>query len=253
MPINVHILATCLSEDLIDGTLLVFQTLRVGFPTAQVTIWLNGLNPEPARKVTRAAEGCMVQMIMPTAHDRWISKLLARFPEPFWICDTDVIFHRSVEGFADETTTMTGRYEPPFVEPWSKTHKVARLHTSLLWLHPMRIREAVREWMTKWHPKGFPFLPEIELVRQTYVPQGPGKPPLFYDTCAGIYQAIGGTQFTSEQNAAFDHLHCATYVDRIGSVIPGLADAHNAVYQKPELVIGMRESQQEFYERNTYA
>lgn len=252
MPTNVHILATCLSDALIDGTLLVFRTLRTGFPTAHVTVWLNELKPALARRVTRAAADCEIKLVCRMSHDYWISGLLHTSQEPFWICDTDVVFHRSVEQFVNERTVLAGRYEPPFLEPWSKTRKVDRLHTSLLYMHPLLIREATREWMTTWHPKGFPFLPEVELIRQTYVPAGDDRAPLFYDSCAGLYQAIGGTRFTPEQNDAFDHLHCATYIDRISGALPGLMDAHQAIYQDPKIVTGLRESQQEFYNRSQY-
>lgn len=249
MKINVHILATHLHGASLGGTLLTFKTLRVGFPKANVTVWGNGLSDKTDRIVQAAARcvDCKYVPSKPTRHDQWISFLLAESPEPFWICDTDIVFHRSVEGFANSSDYLVGRFESPFLEPWSKTQKVARLHTSLLWINPRLIQDLIARWMARWHPKGFPFLPEVEMIRQHYVPQGEGKAPLFYDTCAGLYQAIGGKSFTEDQNEAFDHLHCGTYVQRMNDAVPGLKEAHDAIYQGAINPKGLRHTQAAFY------
>lgn len=244
---HVHILATHLDGEAIEGTLLVFRTLRVGFPTADVHIWGNGLSLTDEHTVRSAAVRCSFTPLSLTSHDRWIASLLDNSLTPFWVCDTDMVFHASVEAFVSADAAISGRYEPPFIEPWSKTNKVDRLHTSLLWLDPVKIRSAVREWLGQWHPKGFPFLPMVELIAQHYVPCGAANAPLFYDTCAGLFQAIGGQRFTEEQNAAFDHLHCATYVGRMNEAVKGLAAAHASIYRGQLDAPSLRQSQRDFY------
>lgn len=250
MRTKVYILATCLNGNLCP-TLLTFRTLRVGFPTADVTVFGNALSIEPLKAVKSecARTKCEFVPLRSTSHDEWMSALVERAAAPFWACDTDMVFHASVETFANENTVMKGRYEPAFVEPWSKTVKAERLHTCLLYLNAPVIRHQMCSWIRQWHPPLFPFAPKIELVRQTYVPAGAGKPPTFYDTCAGLFQSIGGERFSEEENMAFDHLHCATYVERMKGVISGLQEAHNQIYQRPEDSVYLKANQNEFYER----
>ncbi len=250
MTTRVCILATCLGGDL-NATMLVFKTLRIGFPTADVLVFGNGLAPAHAPVVKKACLDVKAGFVsVPrTSHDAWIQTMIEASPVPFWISDTDVVFHSSVEGFATPETLFKGRYEPPFIEPWSKTQKVQRLHTSLLYLNAPMLRINMTEWIRRWHPPGFPFRPSVEMIRQRYVPQGAEHRPLFYDTCAGLYLALGGESFSDQENAAFDHLHCATYVDRMGDAIPGLAAAHAEIYANPAAAVMMKAPQDEFYER----
>lgn len=180
-----------------------------------------------------------------TAHDLWVAALLGDSLYPFWIVDTDIVFWSSVEGFA--SGFLLGRYEPTFLEPWTGTQHVERLHTSLLYFDPAPIRQAIRSWMASYHPKGFPFLPDVQLVRQHYVPQR-DKPALFYDTCAALFNAIGGTPFTLEQDSAFEHLHCGVYSNRINEALPGITDVHKAVFADLNAARGLREQQSTFYQ-----
>lgn len=250
MKTDVHILATHLEGESLKGLTLVFKTLRIGFPTSSIKVWGNGLNSHAESELRRAASDCDVYMTPRIAHDLWIARLLDVSDRPFWICDTDIVFHSPVEGFPVDGSALAGRYEPAFIEPWSKTNKVDRLHTSLLRFDPNMIKGKVREWLGRYHPKGFPFLPDVELIRQHYVPVGSKNAPLFYDTCAGLYQAIGGLHFSDDQNKAFDHLHCGSYVRRMKGAVPGLAEAHEAIYSGVVPAEKIRESQSEFYRRH---
>ena len=244
---TVHILATCRPKTL-PAALLVFRTLRTGFPTASVTVWGNDLRVDDERIVKEccAKSGCeFIGLETEVSHDSWIEQLLHAATEPFWVCDTDMVFFKSVEGFG--SGLIAGRFEPAFVEPWTKTHKADRLHTSLLWFNTMLLRSAMISWIRKWHPQGFPFAPDTQFIRQCYVPQGAGKPPMFYDTCAGLYQALGGTHFTDEQNAAFEHLHCGVYADKISVALPGIQEVHTSVFIDGSNAAGLSKAQNEFY------
>lgn len=225
----------------------MFKTLRVGFPDANVNVWINQASQtllsafdwivsEPGYKVI--ASGIW-------RHDQWIEALLERSPEPFWIVDTDVVFFDRMPEPGD--AALMGRYEPAFVEPWTGTHRVERLHTCCLYLNPDLIWQQTREWMVRWHPKGFPFQPSVEMIRQHYVPQGAGQAPLFYDTCSGLYRAIGGRAFTDEEDARFEHLHCGSYSQRINGALPGIREVHSAVFRDVNAARGLRTQQNQFY------
>lgn len=246
----VHILASCLDVSRIEGTRLTFRTLRTGFPSADVVVWGNRL---PALVEDTLKTDCLkcgaVYVPSPRriGHDEWIEELLAKGKRPFWIADTDLVFWRKVEDWT--APVMLGRFEEAFVEPWTQTHKPSRLHTSLLYFNPEAIGEAIRDWLVPLHPSGFPFLPCVEMVKQHFVPRI-GQPPLFYDTCCGLYQSIGGTAFTPDQNKAFDHLHCATYAHRIQTAIKNIVQVHDAVYADIEKARYLANEQSAFYAAN---
>jgi hypothetical protein len=245
---TVHLLASCLDEKDLNGTLLVFKTLRVGFPTAKIHVWGNRLSLKIESLLHGLYDGEYTPIVNGTAHDEWIEALVNKAHGPFWVCDTDVVFYKCVEDWIFKEP-LAGSYEPSFLEPWSKTHKIDRLHTCLMYLDAPIIRSQVRKYMRKYHPSNFPFAPECTLIRQAYVPRM-ADPPMFYDTCAGLYHAIGGQKFNQEQLGAFEHLHCGVYASRISKVLPGIIDVHNRVFDNTELAKGLREQQQEFYKRN---
>jgi hypothetical protein len=251
---TVHILATVRKAELLPGTLFVFDSLRTGFPTAQVIVWGNGLADDALAAVRSAAQraGCVFQNIAPTVHDAWIEALIQRSPEPFWICDTDVVFWEKVEGWFGEdgdaverVPTWAGRHEPEFIEPWMDTLHVERLHTCLMWLDPVAVRCAMRAWMARM-PEPWRDQMDYPFVRLTILPRL-GDRPLCYDTLAGLYQASPGRAFTPKQNAAFDHLGCATYADKVELPDVDLAASHKAAFANPTMVRGIWEQQREYY------
>ena len=253
MNTTVHILATVRNPALLESALLVFKTVRVGFPRALIQVRGNGLDPVAADAVGLAASqsGCDFHNDNRTSHDAWIEKLIYTKGDPFWVCDTDLVFFEAVEHwFAGKPSVMhAGRFEPEFYEEWTRSRHMARLHTSLMYLNPVELRLGMRTWMgqfpTLWHTA------QMNLIRQQFVPLL-GELPLFYDTCAALYHALGGTAFTKEQNAAFEHLHCGTYADLIGAVtsLRDLAAVHRAVYADPSRARGLQHKQNDYYRRN---
>ena len=251
---QLHILATVRNPALLEAALLVFKTVRVGFPHALVEVRGNGLDPLAADAVETAASesGCDFHNDNRTSHDAWIEKLIYTKSDPFWVCDTDVVFFEPVEHwFVNKPMVFqAGRFEPEFSEEWTRSRHMARLHTALMYFNPAELRLQIRTWMgqfpTLWHTA------QMNLIRQQFVPQR-GDSPMFYDTCAALYHAIGGTAFTPEQDAQFEHLHCATYVDLIGknSSLKDLAAIHQAVYAEPARARGIQAKQREYYQRRS--
>jgi len=247
---QVHILATVRKAELMSAALLVFRTLRVGFPLAEVVVWGNGLSGGAEAVVGDAARQCGARFInvpQGTVHDAWIEDLIESQMAPFWICDTDVVFWEAMPQ-PKRRTVLSGRHEVEFEEEWTRTRHMERLHTAVMWIDPGLLRSAMREWMARipapWGQKA-----EFPLVRQAFVPlqQGRKRVTLFYDTLAGVWQAGIGTPFTEEQNQAFDHLHCATYADVI--TLQGLRATHEAIYRDHTVARGMRRQQDEYYAR----
>ena len=245
---TVHILATVRKPELLPAALLVFDTLRVGFPTATVVVWGNALDNKSASAVRQGCErvGAIFQNNPLTSHDRWIESLVLTLNDPFWVCDTDNVFWASVEAWP-MPLHFSGRFEPEFSEEWMQTRHVARLHTSLMQFNPASLRVAMREWACQ-IPEVWRRSAEFPFIRMQFIPVR-GSDPLCYDTCAGLWQAGIGMPFTEEQNAAYDHLHCATYVDAIGGDLGAqMAAAHRAIYDNRANARGIRAGQDRYYE-----
>jgi len=247
---RVYILATVRKPELIPAATLVFKTLRTGFPTAAVTVQCNGGNPESNRVLAeccRQANARLETGMALTQQDRWLARFIEVAHEPFWICDTDMVFFASMEGL--NLPRLAGEYQPTFIEEYTRTIHVDRLHTALLRVDPVAVRDAVRAYYSQ-----YPCAPAVEvarvLVHQTYVPTPDGI--LFYDTAAGLYHAIGGSRFSNEICDRFEHLQCATYIDLIGPHLedaPGLAAMHQRIYADPKAAKGIRSMQQDYYRR----
>lgn len=252
---RVFIHIKCRKASLLPGATLVFKTLRGGFPTADVrvsvmpsadgTLW--GRISDFARE--SKAEVRYASLDWP--HDRWIESLVATEIEPFWIVDPDVVFHDSMETLSmPGEPHLVGRLEPAWDCELTRALHVERLHTCCLWVNPSLVRERMRAQQAA-HPCG-PFAPEMLGVRQTYVPErGVVR---FYDTMAGIYQTIGGTPFTPEQNARFDHINCGTWLDEaakgMAKTAPNMRLAHEGVYRDPASAKGLWTIQQKWYEHH---
>lgn len=247
---NVHILATVLVPDRIKNTLLVFKTLRTGFPTANLLVYGNGIQDTESRNLVQAVArdvGAQYVNIPMHSHGAWIENILAREYEPFFICDTDIVFFEPVQDwFSGSPELFAGRYEPEFHEPWTGTRHVSRLHPSLMWLNAGPLRADIRSWPGKHE---FFSTVQINLIQWSLVPQA-GAEPIFYDTCAGLHHALGGVRFTEEQNAAFGHLFCGTYVDLMKEQHPNLAARHDAVWDNPEMAKLLWADQQQWYREN---
>lgn len=250
MRINVYILAAVRNPALLEAALLVFKTVRIGFPTADVHIFGNALETFALQELKRASErvGASFANGPRVTHDQWIEEMLQGQTGPFWICDTDLVFFDKVESWfgEKETAIFAGRLEPEFHEEWTRTCHVERLHPALMWFNTPLVRQAMRSWMggipSLWHSA------QMNLVRQQFIPVQ-AEEPLFYDTAAGLWHAVGGRPFTAEQNEAFEHLHCATYSDLVNA--PGLKDlvtVHKQIFANPALARGMQREQAKYYE-----
>lgn len=248
----VHILVTVRNPALLPMALLVFKTLRVGFPTAPVHVYSNGLGAKENLALTEAAQniGANLTWLRPTSHDLWVESLLQRERSPFWICDPDMVFFDNVEKLfpANPAIKLAGRFEPGFAEEWTHSWHVERLHTCLMYLDPAALRTEQIIWLERHVPKIFPWA-ETHFVRQHFIPRA-RQMPLFYDTCAGLYHALGGTAFDEPLNEAFEHLHCGSYSDLIGKCesLADLPAVHAAVLADINNARGLRQAQDNYYQ-----
>ena len=241
---KVFILATCRKPELLPWTVLVFDTLRVGFPTAHVKVYLNNLTGTALESVEALCFGndCEHERVTTIHHD-WIAKLLTENQEPFWILDTDVIFFAKVEDFQFDAP-LAGHRIPEFMDEFSGCITRSRLHTSLLRFDPEKIGYRLRA-IRRIIPDT-PFTPFPTLVDPIIVPLRSRL--YFYDTCSSLYHAVGGQKFEAEQKNCYWHAHFGTISDL---VLPRLKNGEamekrrEEILTKPHLGYGLwREGEQ---------
>jgi hypothetical protein len=237
--------------ELLPAATLVFKTLRVGFPDAKVYVYqprIQACANDIAQAATGAGAKCYFTEYEP--HDRWIDHLIDVEASPFWICDTDVVFWKRFEHQPDRSA-IAGVRTPEFYEPWTKAYYRERLHTCLMRIDPQKFRSERAAYRTRVIVT--PFLPVIELVRQQWQPErrtGQIR-NYFYDTLAMAWHAFGGQEFNREQIESFDHLNCATYVDRIAPSLDfDIQAAHKAVYENPDRLRGSWARQFEWFSQH---
>lgn len=244
---KLHILASCRNPELLPGTLLVFKTLRVGFPTAEVCVHGNGLHPLIEEAVRRAANeaGAELEPIVAIRHDEWVRKIVVGEMEPCVISDTDMIFWERVDHWTF-SHPWAGRLQPEYLDPCTNTVHRQRLHTSLLFVRPDEVRDRILRFDGIF-PKTPVFPRSVNFFGQQLQPMRKGDRVVNYlmDTGANLYHAIGGEGFTPEQLECFSHLHAGTWSDLIRNI--PIRQAHEEIYRNPELARGLWRKQEEFY------
>ncbi len=225
-----------------DNCTLVFKTLRVGFPTADVWVTINGIGAEDDQfRATQAAASGGVNNILMAGerlhHADWIEatlKACSNKPGPLIFLDGDVQFWSNCEDWKF-TAPMAGYYVPEMFNDWAQCRSVPRLHTSLLWFsHPQQMLEDIR----KLYPLDGEYAP-LNLFKPSV--QYINGEPIFWDTCAGLYNAFGGAYFGPQHTACYDHLNSAGFVEEMVKRMGGRTGEdfrlfHSFAPQSPNMV-----------------
>jgi len=227
---NVFILATCRKPELLPFTTLVFDTLRIGFPTATIGVYLNNLDAETSKVIIGLADKVQAgTKNTNTIHHEWIESLVSTEQEPFFIVDTDVIFYSNFENY-NFAESLAGYRIPEWKDDFSGAITRARLHPSLLYIDPVAVRAAIDKF--KELIPDTPFTPKVNLFHPICLPFK--RRWYFNDTCSLLYQAIGGQSFTDEQKNAYCHFEFGTIPD---VVLPRLPTAHATAMMERRLAI----------------
>ena len=247
---KVFILLTCRKPELLDYTTLVFETLRTGFPTFDIFVRSNFLPDYAVGKIEKLVKDTDCQWedyTSETIHHKWIEDLVNRETEPFWICDSDIIFYESIEGWRFDAA-LAGWRIPEWQDDFSGSITRARLHGSLLYMDPVKIKA---QWAERTKPcPETPFTPLVD-------PFNPLVQPIngrlyFHDTCSVLYHAIGGTAFTDRQKDAYFHFNFGTLSDlvmpRLGAAVGINMDVvRKEILSDPIKGRGMWRAQEEYY------
>jgi hypothetical protein len=226
---------------------MVFRTLRLGFPSATVCVYLNGWHNVHEDVLNQAKQvGAILVPAKRTTHDAWVKeRLLTEKDGNHVICDTDMVFFRSIENWEFDHP-FAGDLEPTHRNPVTAARHWERLHTSLLFFRPSDLRKWILLWKAKRPNVNCPQDPD--LVSQQWLPSPEGLQ--FADTACLLYQAISGEEFTTEQREAYTHLHCGTWSDIVEDDIPGLQESHAKAVADPQSARGLWRQYDRWYQEH---
>jgi hypothetical protein len=211
---SVFIQTYCEHPALAYGALLAFKTLRVGFPTARVTVVDNGSHPEVLPRIREACKSVgatLVEQPRKGFIDFYRHILIEQDEtDSVVICDPDVMFWDDMESLSFDAV-IAGR-KIPDLKNYGVT-SVSRLHPSLIFVPSV---SRLREEMRKGHINKINHLGQFSTHLR-------GE-KLFFDTLAPLYQMMPEKchAFTPEELDKFDHLF---YGSHLPVIQPGLSDA----------------------------
>lgn len=209
----VAIVTWCKTPDQLYGNALVFESVRIGFPTARILVIDNASSPELQERLSVCASQVGAEFApVPEEKAHWeiLEEIAFRRPldalETNRVCfvDPDVIFWSEVEGFDFGAHLLAGRLIPAFEDKTRGFVTMPRLHPSFLWLPDVN---ALRERMG---PSSFPWL-DFSPFRPVTFPVG--KTILASDTGAALYQILGDRAyaFSEDHLNSYDHLFFGTH------------------------------------------
>lgn len=204
---KVIILTFCDDIELSYGTLLVFRTLRVGFPTAEVLVFDNGSSPDalPLIKTAALNAGCeFISMPRTPFVDFYKWALLDQVEyNSIVLLDPDVIFWKNVEQM-QPTGLFSGRLIPSMVS--QGVTALPRIHPSFVCVPDVaKLRQALQHTRSN-------------VVDQLFASMN-GK-EYFWDTLAMLHHVVAGTPFTEDQLDCYDHLFFGCHFPSIQPTLP---------------------------------
>lgn len=198
---TVVILTYCEHPSLAYGTMMVFETLRVGFPTFNVVVIDNGSHPDVREQIEIMCQQ-VGAVFVPTARHDFIEHYQWMLCEQdqidsFILLDPDVAFWKSVEDWTFDGV-IAGRLIPDLTT--GGITSLSRLHPSHVWVPDVQRLRAL----------GI----TVELRQEG---------AQFWDTLATIYQdhPEACQVFTDDQLDCYDHLF---YGSHFPAIEPRLQD-----------------------------
>lgn len=206
MSLHVYILTWCPQPSSLFGNTLVFQTLRTGFPNAEVHVTDNASLPEVRETVRNAATavgGAFEQYEREVARHSYIEHVLNRQQSGAAILlEPDVCFWDEIETWSFDAI-LAGRLLPRYQCEFSGCVTQPRLHPSLLWIPDVRRFRAA-----------------VEQLRSRYYEFHPFRPVMLpwngvwqrFDVGAALLAAMPQSvhAFQERELNTYDHLFCGT-------------------------------------------
>jgi hypothetical protein len=250
--VQVRILTFCGNREALYGAVMVFKTIRTGFPTAEILVLDNA--GKCASEIHKAATdaGCEYHRLeTQIEHGDFIERAIRNASGPLAIVDSDVVFWKNVEDWTFGDALIAGRYIPKYFEMILGGISMARVHPSFYFIPDAERLAGAMDGINIKTSGGFyfhPFHPTAVVVDgERHV----------YDTGACAYSLLrdGFAHFTPEHLDAYDHLACGAnfdwargYMD--GGVLKAMDRVHKAAREGDlEKIRGFWRLQERFFAR----
>ena len=219
--VKIFVLLYCHSYENLPGNLLFFESVRIGFPDAEIHVVDNDcahVYREQFESKTEKINGIFSTFKREVLHSNFIESLVKEESEDFYIIDPDTVWFRRMPENYD--APIAGRLIPAFFDSYTGCNTFSRLHTSCLFLSPARIRNQIA-MLNKFAFNGF----HDDMIKQD-------GSWFRYDTCGKLFHALREKAhiFNDQENSAFAHLFCGTHLSLIKQYYPQLAEIHKSVY-----------------------
>lgn len=214
--LKVYMLTYCRNPNLLYGSTLTLQTLRTGFPNAEVNVFDNCSLPEAAREIQGLCfkSACTFYPLRrEVSHPGFIEYMLTRATtDRVVFLDPDIVFWDNCEGIElPPGKLFGGRRLPTFYDEYTQTITLERLHSSfLLFQGVSELRERVSALILR-HVSFSPFTPVSFTL---------GGRWFRLDTCASLYAAMTSAAhaFGPAELERYDHLLLGTQMDDVHSI-----------------------------------
>jgi hypothetical protein len=221
----------------------VFNTIRVGFPTADIKVFWTGKSREVEDSVYDYCKDLKMEFIkLPhnTTNDQIANEVFKKEKGKIVLCDSDIRFWSCVENYNTSGSFLAGRFIPQHNCPFIKLEVAARIHPSLLFI------DNVSELRKYFHKPTSRFVP-VDYCSPRLVVEGGHT--IFHDSFTELYNRFGARHFNEEMLDKYDHLFASSFCDDVAKVIPGFNMVHKEAYRNPESIRGIWKEQEQYFER----
>jgi hypothetical protein len=246
--VRVYVLTYCRDLEQLYGSTLFFETVRDGFPTAELVVVDNASLPEAREAIrTRCVQvgAQFLQLDQEVKHHAFLGQMIGAQPDgPAIFLDPDVALWKNVEGWKVDGL-MGGRLIPDFHDPYTASLTHRRLHTSFLWVPDVAaLRTAVRDLRLVHFD--FPAFAPLQLVLEGQWHR--------WDTGASLFGALEEKMqpWTEAQLDSYDHLFCGSNLPEVAAQMPSEVAAwfrglHSSVRDDVKKLRGAWRVQEEFF------
>jgi hypothetical protein len=238
---QVRIITCCPEQAALYANLLVFRSLRVGFPTAHVVVTDNGSRPWARVRIMEAAQQCGAEMRVTERrpYGDLIAQLFSEAPdaEPLALVDPDICFWENVEQWRfAPTILLAGRLIPAHRCDVEQCVIHRRFHTSFLWMPDPRLLRLA--WPAVTDPHGW---------RQVRWSDAAGEKHL-WDNGTALYAGLepaARQAFDEAQLDSYEHLFGGTEAARFLPLVgddfqPHCRRLHDAAREGQSLPTSLR-------------
>jgi hypothetical protein len=220
-PVTMKVLVTVNDFSQFDACTLCFSSLRVGWPTANIHIYVNGAKyyAEVVSKLAKhfadyytdkpvGLSTCCLNNVVLLGD--WIrEQTQQQYPGPLVIADPDIVYWKSCEDWDfDSETLLAGYFHPRMWNDFSKCVSVERIHTSMMvFPDTARLATTILNAYPLAHQRHGEYVP-CDAFNSRVMFQG--GTPTWWDVCSNLYNLLPPKaicHFAQEHKVCYDHLN----------------------------------------------